>query len=43
MSCNILLSLRIALCGLLASTDHKASRELALLGICLADIHLGAA
>ena len=35
-----LLSLRLALCGLLALTDHKASRDLALLGICMADILL---
>jgi hypothetical protein len=36
-----LLSLRQALCELLSSTDHKASRDLACLGICLVDIRLG--
>jgi hypothetical protein len=38
-----LISLRQALCGLLALTDHKASRDLAILGICVADVHQGAA
>jgi hypothetical protein len=38
---NPILSLRQALCGLLAETDHKATRELAVLGICIADILLG--
>ena len=37
-----ILSLRLALCGLLALTDHTATRHLALLGICTADIYLGA-
>ncbi len=36
-------SLRIALCGLLATTDHKATRYMALLGICVADCYLGGA
>lgn len=36
-----LISLLQALCGLLALTDHKASRDLALLGICLANVHRG--
>jgi hypothetical protein len=38
-----ILALRQALCFLLSLIDHRASRELARLGICLADIHLGAA
>jgi len=37
-----LITLRQALCGLLALTDHRASRDLALLGICIADILRGA-
>jgi hypothetical protein len=35
-----LITLRQALCCLLSLTDHRASRELARLGICIADIHL---
>jgi len=38
-----ILSLRLALCGLLALTDHKAARHMALLGICVADCYLGGA
>lgn len=37
-----ILSLRMALCGLLGHTDHAATRQLALLGICVADAYLGA-
>jgi hypothetical protein len=37
-----ILQLRQAFCYMLSLTDHKASRELARLGICLADIYLGA-
>jgi hypothetical protein len=40
---SLILSLRLALCGLLATTDHKASRDLARLGICIADIYRGTA
>jgi len=36
-----ILALRHALCDLLAESDHIASRELAVLGICIADILLG--
>jgi hypothetical protein len=43
MTRSILLSFRHALCGLLALTDHAASREMALLGICIADIHMAEA
>lgn len=35
-----LLSLRLGLLGLLATTDHKASRYMALLGISMADVYL---
>jgi hypothetical protein len=38
---NPILLLRRTLCGLLAETDHIATRELAVLGICIADIFLG--
>jgi hypothetical protein len=37
-----LIPFRQALCGLLALTDHVASREMALLGICIADVLMGA-
>lgn len=37
-----LIYLRQALCFLLSLTDHKASRDLALLGICIVDAHMGA-
>jgi hypothetical protein len=40
MSHTALIALRQALCWLLSMTDHNASRDLACLGICLADIHL---
>jgi hypothetical protein len=36
-----LIMLRQALCLLLSLTDHTASRELACLGICVVDAHLG--
>jgi len=35
-----IIALRQALCYLLSMTDHKATRDLALLGICVADVHL---
>jgi hypothetical protein len=35
-----IIALRQALCYLLCQTDHKASRDLALLGICIVDAHL---
>jgi hypothetical protein len=43
MTPDAILQLRQALCFLLGLTDHQASSSLARLGICLADIHLGAA
>jgi hypothetical protein len=42
MSRTALIALRQALCYLLSLTDHKATRDLALLGICIADVHLRA-
>lgn len=35
-----LITLHQALCLLLSLTDHRASRDLACLGICLIDVHL---
>jgi hypothetical protein len=37
-----ILALRQALCLLLSLIDHRSSRELARLGICIADIYLEA-
>lgn len=41
VSLSHLINLRQALCVLLSLTDHRASRELACLGICLIDIQTG--
>jgi hypothetical protein len=42
MTHSTILSLRQALCILLGQTDNPASRALALLGICISDVYLGA-